>query len=77
MKVKLEELNIIFNNAFNDEITLTNEVNMDNCEQWDSFNHLSLIVELEDYYSVKFTQEEIQNLKSVASVIKTLENKHK
>ena len=44
-----------------------------NCEQWDSMNHLNLVVELEIEFGVSFEPEEIARMvdfKAVCEVLK-------
>lgn len=46
-----------------------------NCEQWDSMNHLNLIVELEMEYGVSFEPEEIAQMRSFDEVVRILKRK--
>ncbi len=46
-----------------------------NCEQWDSMNHLNLIVELEMDFGVSFEPEEIAQMRSFEEVVRVLKNK--
>lgn len=45
------------------------------CENWDSLNHLNLIVELENEFGVEFEPEEIAEMKSVRNILSILSSK--
>lgn len=53
-----------------------NEINVesspDTIESWDSFNGLMLVSELESNYSVKFSMDEIESVRNVGDIIRTL-----
>ena len=40
-----------------------------NCEKWDSMNHLNLVIELEDTFEVELEPNEISLMKSLTSKI--------
>lgn len=46
-----------------------------NCAEWDSLNHLSLIIELEMEFEVSFEPEEIASMKSVSDINEMLKSK--
>ncbi len=54
------------------EDTITEDTSPDNVENWDSFNGLMLVSELEDSFDVKFTMDEIVSVKSVGDIKKAL-----
>jgi len=43
-----------------------------NVARWDSFRGLLLITELEKYYHIKFSMEEVLSIKDIGSIIKIL-----
>ncbi|MBQ8958966.1 MAG: acyl carrier protein [Bacteroidales bacterium] len=45
------------------------------CEQWDSMNHLNLVVELEMEFGVSFEPEEIVKMQSFQEVVQILKGK--
>ena len=47
---------------------ISEESSMDTIENWDSFNGLVLVDELENHFNVKFTISEITDVKSVADI---------
>lgn len=46
-----------------------------NCEQWDSMNHLNLVVELEMEFGVSLEPEEIAVMRSYDDVVRMLKTK--
>ncbi|HQQ93222.1 MAG TPA: acyl carrier protein [Bacteroidia bacterium] len=75
MQVTIEQLNPIFSAAFGEEIRLSAETRKEDIPAWDSVNHLSLIVELEEKLNVSFTTEEIPAIKSVKDLMRILETR--
>lgn len=75
MTITLEKLNEIFSKAFECEIYLTVNTKKEDLDQWDSMNHLFLITELSDILGVSFTQDEIEKIKSVETLIQILKKK--
>jgi acyl carrier protein len=47
----------------------------ENCVQWDSFNHLVLISELERVLQIEFTIEETEAMDSMIDIIHIVEGK--
>jgi len=75
MEVKLNELNNIFSKAFDAPTEIHPDSVRDDFAIWDSINHLNLIVELEDFYHVSFTMDEIKEMVSVKKIMEILELK--
>ena len=46
-----------------------------NCEQWDSMNHLNLIVELEMEFDTSFEPEEIGEMTTFTKVLESVRKK--
>ena len=53
---------------------LTNESGPEDVENWDSYNGLLLVDEIESEFNVKFTIEEIFDINSIADIKKHLLN---
>ena len=53
---------------------INDESSPENIENWDSFNGLVLVDELENHFNVKFTISEITDVKSVADIKRHLKN---
>ena len=56
----------IFQDVFDDfELTIDNTTNSANIEEWDSLNHISLVLSIEKNFNIRFQTGEIQALKNV------------
>ena len=75
MEISLEKLNEIFKNAFQEEVNLTMSSSKETLSNWDSINHLNLIVELESELNINLAPEEIENITSVVKIIKIIKSK--
>jgi len=70
------ELTKIFRDIMQDsKLNLLPSLTPTEISNWDSFNHLNLILALENMYALEFSSEEINNISSVKDVIKCLEKK--
>jgi acyl carrier protein len=47
----------------------------DNLEKWDSFQHMNLILALEEEFKIKFTDEEIVSMGDTRIILEALQNK--
>ncbi len=75
MEVKINDLNTIFSKAFDTSVEVNSDTVRDDIAVWDSINHLNLVVELEDFYHVSFTMDEIKDLMSVKKIMEALARK--
>ena len=50
------------------ECELNEDSDSENCEEWDSMNHVNIILELQDTYEIKISSTEIDKLKSVKMI---------
>lgn len=55
-----------------DERDINDDSSPDNIENWDSFNGLMLVSELEDEFKIRFTIDEVINVKNVEDIKKAL-----
>ena len=73
LKNKLEE---IFRETFDDEtISLNDEMSADDIENWDSLNHVKLILACEETFNIKFETQEVDDLKKVKDLISLIKEK--
>jgi acyl carrier protein len=66
----------VFREIFDDEdLIITPETNASNIEDWDSYNHINLIVALETRFEVSFTTQEIGSMTCVGDLLVLLGSK--
>ena len=71
----IDDVNPIVAKVFSiPESEVNDESSPENIENWDSFNGLVLVDELENHFNVKFTISEITDVKSVADIKRHLKN---
>ena len=64
-----EGLNEVFKDVFDDdEIVVTENTTSDDIEDWDSLEHINLIVATEKKFGVKFTMSEVTGMKNVGEM---------
>ena len=54
---------------------IDDDAEMGTIEQWDSGNHISLVLSLEEEFGVSFEVSEIEDMTSFSEVMSTLESK--
>lgn len=65
-----ERLTIVFRDVFDDEeIVLTEGTTSDDIEDWDSLEHVNLIVAVEREFGMKFTMGEVTGMKNVGAMV--------
>jgi acyl carrier protein len=72
----LKKLNEIFINELNNKsIILSEDTTASDIEEWDSINHIMLIVNIEQEFVIRFTASETQNFKHVGEMIESIMKK--
>lgn len=65
-----EKMNEIFRNVFDDEsITLSDETNAEDIEDWDSLEQINLIVAIENEFEMMFDMAEVADLANVGEMV--------
>lgn len=60
----------VFHDVFDDPaIAIHREMTAQEVEQWDSFNHVRLIVAVEERFEINFSTTEVADLKNVGELI--------
>ena len=47
-----------------DENMPAEDISVDNCAQWDSLNHMNLIVAIEDEFNITISEQDMNDMKS-------------
>ena len=69
----LARINKVFIDILDDEsIVLTDESTADEVEEWDSLNHIQLVVGIEKEFKIRFTSQEIQSWKNVGEMVDSI-----
>lgn len=70
------EVQGIFRDVFDDEsLNITNETNANDIEEWDSLEQINLIVAMESTFKIRFTIDEVSELKNVGEMIALINKK--
>ena len=65
-----EKLNEIFRDVFDDEdIVVTETTTADDIDDWDSLEHINLVVAVERGFDIKFTMGETTGMKNVGEMV--------
>ena len=73
-----EEVKAIFREVFDDEeMEVTSEMTARDYDDWDSLAQIQLIVAAERRFHIKFTTEEMNNLKNVGDFVQRIEEKRR
>jgi acyl carrier protein len=56
-------------------LTVNSQTTAESVEEWDSFNHINIVVAIEARFGIKFLAAEIEQLKNVGDLIALIEEK--
>ncbi len=69
LAVVQEKMESVFRDVMDDDsIVLKDSLTAENIEDWDSLNHVLLMVTLEQTFSIKFDSSKIPDLKNVGDI---------
>jgi acyl carrier protein len=75
MKVTIDDLLPIFREVLeNDDIVLNESTIAADIPEWDSLNHIYLVVAIEKQFKIKFTTHQIQSWQCVGDMLNELNN---
>lgn len=64
----IKELEPIFFDILNKKISLNEETNASNIEEWDSLANFNILMEIERKYKISFNLNEIEKLKNIGEM---------
>ena len=72
----LNQMQGVFQDVFdNDSLIITEATSADDIKEWDSLMHITLISAVEDEFKVKFSMQEIMDMKNVGEMAELVEHK--
>jgi acyl carrier protein len=72
----MQQLTDLFRDLFDlPELELTRATSADDIDEWDSVNHVMLVVQVEREFGVKFHTAEIEELKNVGDLATLIQSK--
>ncbi len=70
------QLTGLFHDIFDDDtLVITPEMTAADVPEWDSFNHINLIVAVEAKFKIKFQTAELESMNSVGHLVQVIEQK--
>lgn len=70
------QLTTIFHDVLDDDsIVLSPALTADDVEDWDSFNHINLIVAIEARFGIKFLTAELESMQTVGHLVDLIQTK--
>lgn len=73
-----KRLNQIFQDVFDDEsITVQDATTADDIEDWDSLEHINLVVAIEKEFDIKFNMGDVSKMKNVGEMADLIQQRGK
>lgn len=65
-----KQLDEVFQDVFDDEsIHVSDSTTADDIEDWDSLEHINLVVAIENKFGIKFNMNEVTSMKNVGEMV--------
>lgn len=72
----LNKVTLIFRDVFDDDtLVITDSTNSSDIEDWDSLEHISLVVSMENEFGLKFDLKEVNKLANVGEMVDLIASK--
>ena len=71
----MARLGPIFREILDPDLTITEDLDASKVSQWDSLNHISLVVAIESEFGVELTVSELATIKNVGDMVTVLKQK--
>ena len=69
-----EDVTEIFRDVFDDdELVIGDETNSADIEDWDSLEHIELVINMEKHFGLKFNIKEVNKLQNVGEMVDYIE----
>lgn len=69
METTISKLQTVFENVFDDDVALSRETTAKDVEGWDSLMHVTLLINVEKAFGIKFSSGEVASLKNVGEMV--------
>lgn len=73
----LSQVQQVFKLAMGDDVSVDMETEKDMILEWDSLNHLNLVVELENSFDLGLSMQEIEGMNSVKGIVELINSRQK
>ena len=71
-----KKLQDIFQDIFDDKkLEIQESTNSDDIENWDSLNHINLVIAIENEFGIKFSFDELATLNNVGAMVNLMMKK--
>lgn len=70
-----KNLEILFRKVFGEETNISRTTSIDDLEQWDSLTHMQLINEIELFFGISFSLDEVIGIDGVNSLVELIYKK--
>lgn len=72
----LDQLQSVFRDVFeDDELTIDRQTSAEDVDGWDSLMHVSLMINVERVFGVKFSTTQVASLKNVGELIDLIDSR--
>ena len=68
-KMIYSRLTTVFEDIFDEQIELSDEMTAENVSGWDSLTHISLLSAIEDEFDIRFDMKAVRNMKNVGEMV--------
>ena len=77
LSILLEIKSIIRNVIGDDSIEIELQTVASDVNGWDSLAHITIVISIEQHYSIKFSLTELQNIKEISGLVDLVKSKAK